>query len=77
MAVRVPKVDEGALIGAWNSVHLQLVIQYLQLQEQRRVGARLMHSIQVDDVVLALAEHQDCNLVLDLLVAALCASASL
>lgn len=36
-----------------------------------------MHRIQIDNVVLALAEHQDSNLVLDLLVAALGASASL
>lgn len=36
-----------------------------------------MHRIQIDNVVLALAEHQDSNLVLDLLVAALGATASL
>lgn len=32
-----------------------VMLIYLQLQQQGRVGTRLMHRIQIDNVVLALA----------------------
>lgn len=57
--------------------HSYIYIGYLQFKQQGCVRAGLVHRIQIDNVVLALAEHQDSNLVLDLLVAALGASASL
>jgi len=44
---------------------------HLQLEEECCVRARLVNGIEVDDVVLALAEHQHRDLVLDLLVATL------